>query len=87
MGVPELSAFHLRLLMTYLRMETNHEPTAFYPYLSRQQFNNTKRKIEFFSRYGSNNCAVTKLEVMQYAGRVSNMNLVYGLVLLEFSVA
>ena len=41
------SAFHLRLLMTYLRMETNHEPIAFYPYLSRKQFNNTKDKLEF----------------------------------------
>ena len=46
-GVPELSAFHLRLLMTYLRMGTNHEPIAFYPYLSREQFNNTKGKLEF----------------------------------------
>ena len=48
MGVPELSAFHLRLLMTYLRMGTNHEPIAFHPYLSREQFNNTKDKLEFF---------------------------------------
>ena len=47
LGVPELSAFHLRLLMTYLRMGTNHEPIAFYPYLSREQFNNTKDKLEF----------------------------------------
>ena len=47
MGVPELSAFHLRLLMTYLRMGTNHEPLAFYPHLSREQFNNTKDKLEF----------------------------------------
>ena len=47
LGVPELSAFHLRLLMTYLRMGTNHEPIAFYPYLSREQFNNTKGKLEF----------------------------------------
>ena len=46
-GVPELSAFHLRLLMTYLRMGTNHKPIAFYPYLSREQFNNTKGKLEF----------------------------------------
>ena len=44
--------------MTYLRMRTNHEPIAFHPYLSREQFNNTKD--------GSNICAVTKLEVMQY---------------------
>ena len=47
MGVPELSAFHVRLLMTYLRMGTNHEPIAFYPHLSREQFNNTKDKLEF----------------------------------------
>ena len=47
LGVPELSAFHLPLLMTYLRMGTNHEPTAFYSYLSREQFNNTKDKLEF----------------------------------------
>ena len=47
MGVPERSAFHLRLLMTYLRMGTNHEPIAFYPYLSREQFNNTEDKLEF----------------------------------------
>ena len=33
--------------MTYLRMGTNHEPIAFYPYLSRKQFNNTKDKLEF----------------------------------------
>ena len=46
-GVPELLAFHLRLLMTYLRMGTNHESIAFYPYLSREQFNNTKGKLEF----------------------------------------
>ena len=62
--------------MTYLRMVANHESIAFRPYLSREQFNNTKDKLEFFSRYGSNICAVTKLEVMQYAERVSNMNLV-----------
>ena len=31
--------------MTYLRMGTN-EPIAFYPYLSREQFNNTKDKLE-----------------------------------------
>ena len=48
MGVPELSAFHLRLLMTYLRMGTNRESIAFRPYLSREQFNNTKDKLEFF---------------------------------------
>ena len=47
MGVPELSAFHLLLLMTYLRMGTNHKPIAFYPYLSREQSNNTKDKLEF----------------------------------------
>ena len=48
MGVPELSAFHLRLLMTYLRMGTNRESIAFRPYLSREEFNNTKDKLEFF---------------------------------------
>ena len=48
MGVPELSAFHRRLLMTYLRMGTNRESIAFRPYLSREQFNNTKDKLEFF---------------------------------------
>ena len=48
MSVPELSAFHLRLLMTYLRMGTNRESIAFRPYLSREQFNNTKDKLEFF---------------------------------------
>ena len=46
MDVPEPSAFYLRLLMTYLRIGTNHEPIAFYPYLSREQFNNTKDKLE-----------------------------------------
>ena len=48
MGVPEVSAFHLRLLMTYLRMGTNRESIAFRPYLSREEFNNTKDKLEFF---------------------------------------
>ena len=46
MDVPELSAFYLRLLMTYLKMGTNHEPIAFYPYLSREQFNKID-KLEF----------------------------------------
>ena len=40
--------FHLRLLVTYLRMGTNHESIAFHPYLSREQFNNTKDKLDFF---------------------------------------
>ena len=76
MGVPELSAFHLRLLMTYLRMGTNHEPIAFYPYLSRKQFNNTKDKLEFIQDMVPIFELQLKLCNMQDACQMSNMNLV-----------